>query len=75
MDAAPAHDLHGRGATRLLRQFAALELLTSVDGPRGRARLERELGSDLADLLVGALAPARRGRREPAVPLCASASA
>ena len=73
MDAAPAHDLHGRGAPRLLRHFAALELLTSVEGPSGRARLERELGCDLADLLVGALVPAQRGRCEPAVPRCASA--
>ncbi|MGH7359251.1 MAG: hypothetical protein ACREJR_10600 [Candidatus Rokuibacteriota bacterium] len=73
MDAAPGHDLHGRGAPRLLRQFAALERLTSAVGPSGRARLEHELGCDLAELLVGALVPAQRGRREPAVPLCASA--
>ena len=71
MDTAPAHDLHGRGAPRLLRHFAALELLTSADGPSGRTRLERELGCDLTDLLVGALVPAQRGPCEPAVPLCA----
>ena len=57
MDAAPAHDLQGRGAPRLLRHFAALERLTSAErGPSGRARLERELGRDLAAFLVGALA-------------------
>jgi hypothetical protein len=57
MDAAPAHDLHGRGAPRLLRHFAALDLLTQDgDGPSVRARLEHELGGDLADLLLDALA-------------------
>ena len=57
MDAAAAHDLHGRGVLRLLRHFAALERLTAdSDGPSGRARLEREVGCDLADLLVIALA-------------------
>jgi len=67
MDAAPAHDLSGRGAPRLLRHFAALELLTRAEGPSGRTRLEHELGCDLAALLVvGALAPSRRARREPA---------
>ena len=55
MDAAPGHDFHGRGACRLLRHFAALERLTGDDGPTGRVRLERELGLDLAELLVGAL--------------------
>ena len=56
MDAAPAHDLQGRGVPRLLRHFDALERLTGdADGPSGRARLERELGWDLAELLVGAL--------------------
>ncbi len=57
MDAAAAHDLHGPGIPRLLRHFAAFERLTSnVDGPSGRVRLERELGCDLAELLVAALA-------------------
>lgn len=70
MDAAPAQDLHGRGAPRLLRHFAALELLTQDAGPSGRARLERELGGDLAELLLDALArPARRC--EWPVSLCA----
>jgi hypothetical protein len=59
MDAAPAQALQGRGAPRLLCHFAALERLTSAGGPSGRARLERELGCDLADLLIGALARPR----------------
>jgi len=33
-----------------------MERLTGADGPTGRVRLERELGLDLAELLVGALA-------------------
>jgi hypothetical protein len=70
MDAAPAQDFHGRGAPRLLRHFAALELLARDAGPTGRARLERELGGDLAELLLDALVrPARRG--EWPVSLCA----
>lgn len=56
MEPAPAHDLHGRGVPRLLRHFAAIDRLTGdVDGPSGRARLEVELGCDLAGLLVWAL--------------------
>jgi hypothetical protein len=70
MDAAPAHDLQGRGTPRLLRHFAALERLTSADGPSGRARLERELGCDLAELLVGALARSRPAE-EHSLPHCA----
>jgi hypothetical protein len=70
MDAAPAHDLQGRGTPRLLRHFAALERLTSADGPSGRARLERELGCDLAEFLVGALARSRPAE-EDSLPLCA----
>ena len=65
MDAAPAHDLHGRGAPRLLRHFAALDLLTrDGEGPCVRARLERELGCDLTGLLLDALA--RPGSRREA---------
>lgn len=61
MDAAPASFLNGRGAHRLLRHFALVDRLTRADEwPSGRARLEREVGCDLAGLLVGALA--RRGR-------------
>jgi hypothetical protein len=71
MDAAPAHDLQGRGAPRLLGHFAALERLTGDDGPSGRARLEHELGSDLAELLVAALRSRTRNRETPRVSLCA----
>jgi hypothetical protein len=56
MEAAPAHDLPGRGAPRLLRHVAALECLKPAEGPSGRARLETEVGWDLAQLLIGALA-------------------
>ena len=66
MEPAPAHDLHGRGVPRLLRHFAAIERLTGdLDAPSGRARLEGELGCDLAWLLVWALV------RQP-VPSCVS---
>ena len=66
MDAAPAQELHGRGAPRLLRHFAALDLLTrDGEGPSVRTRLERELGRDLAGLLLDALARPG-GRAEPA---------
>jgi hypothetical protein len=71
MDAAPAHDLRGRGAPRLLCHFAALERLTSADGPSGRTRLEGELGCDLTDLLIGALARPR-AVNERSLPLCAA---
>jgi hypothetical protein len=68
MDAAPAQDLHGRGVPRLLLHFDALERLTGdTDGPTGRVRLERELGCDLAALLVCALArPPARASFSPA---------
>jgi hypothetical protein len=69
MDAAPAHDLQGRGAPRLLRHFAALERLTSAERPSGRARLESELGCDLTELLVGALARPRAGEAT-LLPVC-----
>lgn len=71
MDAAPGNNFNGRGAPRLLRDFALLERLTGVEGPSGRLRLERELGCDLADFLVGALSRSRAG--EDALPVCASA--
>jgi hypothetical protein len=66
MNAAPAHDLPGRGAPRLLRHVAALECLKRVEGPCGRARLETEVGWDLAQLLVEALA--HPGSAAPAEP-------
>jgi hypothetical protein len=56
MDAAPTQRLHGRGAPRLLEQFAALERMTAGEGPSGRLRLELEVGCEFADFLVGALA-------------------
>ena len=59
MDAAPGQHLRGRGAPRLLEHFAALDRITRSEGPSGRVRLERELGWELAELLVGALARAR----------------
>jgi hypothetical protein len=62
MDAASSQQLRGRGAPTLLRHCAALERITSTDVPSARARLEDELGAELADLLVGALA-AHAGRR------------
>lgn len=68
MGTAPAQDLHGRGVPGLLRHFDALERLTGdADGPTGRARLERELGCDLAQLLVCALVrPPGRASFSPA---------
>jgi hypothetical protein len=71
MEAAAAHDLHGRGVPRLLLHFAAFERLTSdVEIPSGRLRLERELGSDLAEFLVCALARPTGGGETP-LSLCA----
>lgn len=62
MDAAPASPLNGRGAPRLLRHFAVVDRLTrDADSLSGRARLEREVGCELCELLVGALAR-QRGR-------------
>jgi hypothetical protein len=71
MDAAPGHEFHGRGAPRLLRHFALLDRLTGDEGPSGRLRLEHELGCDLADFLVGALARPRTA--DGVLTLCASA--
>lgn len=62
MDAASIQHLDGRGAPRLLEHCAALDRVTGSERPSARARLELELGGDLAELLVGALAapgPAR----------------
>jgi hypothetical protein len=69
MDA--AYDLHGRGVPRLLRHFAAFERLTDdLDGPSALVRLEQELGCDLAELLVAALARPHAGGAPP-LSLCA----
>jgi hypothetical protein len=56
MDGPPIQRLQSRGAPRLLADFAALERITDGDGPSGRQRLELEVGWELADFLVGALA-------------------
>ncbi|HYY74896.1 MAG TPA: hypothetical protein VE644_01080 [Gaiellaceae bacterium] len=56
MDAASSQQLRRRGASRLLGDCAALERLAASDRPSARARLESELGHELAALLVGALA-------------------
>ena len=56
MDDPAIHRLRGRGASRLFADFAALERITEGDGPSGRDRLELEVGFELADFLVSALA-------------------
>jgi hypothetical protein len=56
MDDPEIQGLQGRGAPRLLSDFAALERITEGEGPSGRHRLELEVGCDLADFLVTALA-------------------
>ena len=67
MDAAPIQHLHGRGAPRLLEHCAALQRVTSGERPSARARLELELGGELTELLVGALAGPGRSRAAAAV--------
>jgi hypothetical protein len=61
VDAASIH-LYGRGAPRLLEHCAALDRMTGGERPSARARLELELGGDLAELLIVALARPDRGR-------------
>jgi hypothetical protein len=56
MDGLPIHQPQRRGAPRLLADFAALERMTDGEGPSGRLRLELEVGCELADFLVSALA-------------------
>jgi hypothetical protein len=56
MGGPPIHRLQRRGAQRLLADFAALERITEGEGPSGRHRLELEVGCELADFLVAALA-------------------
>jgi hypothetical protein len=56
MDGPPIPRLQSRGASRLLADFAVLERITEGDGPSGRHRLELEVGCELADFLVSALA-------------------
>jgi hypothetical protein len=64
MDAASSHQVGERGAPRLLQDCAAVARITASRGPSARARLERELGCELTELLVGALAHGR-GARPP----------
>jgi hypothetical protein len=59
--------LNGRGAPRLLEHCAVLDRVTGGEGPSARARLELELGDDLATFLIGALASPGRGRPVSAV--------
>ena len=57
--AAPEHAITLRGASRLLADCA--RLAPALDDPQSaRARLESELGPELARLLVGGLAASRR---------------
>lgn len=56
MDDPAIQRLKGRGAPRLLADFAALGRITDGEGPSGRHRLELEVGCDLADFLLSALA-------------------
>ena len=56
MDDPAIQRIPGRGAPRLLADFAALKWVTEGEGPSGRHRLELEVGCDLADFLVSALA-------------------
>lgn len=63
MDAASSQQLRRRGAPRLLDDCAAFERLAASEGPSARARLESELGRELAVLLLGALAAAADRRK------------
>jgi hypothetical protein len=63
VNAASIQRFKGRGAPRLLEHCAALDRVTGDERPSARARLDLELGGDLAELLVGALA--RSGRAQP----------
>jgi hypothetical protein len=62
MDAASSQQVGARGAPRLLHVCAALERSSVGARPSARARLESEVGSDLAELLLGALVTGRRRR-------------
>jgi hypothetical protein len=57
--AAPEHAIPLRGAARLLADCARLAP-AGHDRPSARARLDGELGPELARLLVGGLAPSGR---------------
>lgn len=62
MDAASSPQHRGRGAPRLLHLCAALERASAGERPSARARLESEVGIELAELLLGALVAHGRGR-------------
>lgn len=62
MDAASSHRSSGRGAPRLLAHFDALERVASGNPLSARTRLERELGLELTERLVCALAGGPRPR-------------
>jgi len=53
--AAPGPTGDARGAPRLLAHCAVVERLVRAEGGTARARLEQELGGDLAGLLCRAL--------------------
>ncbi|MGH3034249.1 MAG: hypothetical protein ACRDON_06780 [Gaiellaceae bacterium] len=62
MDAASFQRLEGRGAPRLLAHFEAIARVTAAEGGSARARLEYELGYELTERLVCALASRPRPR-------------
>lgn len=62
MDAASVQCLASRGAPRLLADFATIARVTGGEGESARARLEYELGYELAERLVCALASRPRPR-------------
>jgi hypothetical protein len=62
MNAAAAHPFQARGVRGILDDLDALERVTTGDGPSARARLEDELGDELAAFLVVALTSARERR-------------
>jgi hypothetical protein len=63
MEAAALPEPHGcRGTPLLLEHCAALGRVVGQEGRDVRARLERAVGSDLAQRLVGALTAGGRSR-------------
>ncbi|HEX5468179.1 MAG TPA: hypothetical protein VFW80_03930 [Gaiellaceae bacterium] len=60
--AAPGRTGDARGAPRLLEHCAAVERLIDTESGSARARLEAELGGQLASLLCRALVQRRASR-------------
>ena len=60
--AAPGHAGGARGAPRLLEHCAVVERLVQAETESARARLEDELGGQLAGLLCRALVQRRPSR-------------